>query len=89
MDKQMERELARIREKVEILTGERGPAQKAMSAIRRGELQPLASIALQSAQVAAAPTQDEFNALQADVQTIATALTGLSNLFGNAKLPSA
>jgi len=77
----------RIREKVEKLTGERGDADKSLSAVRRGELQALASIKLKSTQVTAAPTQAQFNALQSDVATISAALKRISNLLGNATIP--
>ncbi|HJV52794.1 MAG TPA: hypothetical protein VJ652_15105 [Noviherbaspirillum sp.] len=83
------RTVARMSERLELLTGERGDATKAKSALRRTELRPLASLTLQSKQVSAAPTQADFNALQKDVANIMEALTRLSNLAGNADLPKA
>lgn len=74
-------------EQFQVLTGERGDGQKSRSAIRRGELQPLASMKLKSKQLTAAPTMADYNALQEDVANIHKALTLISNLYGNAKLP--
>ena len=71
--KQLEREFARMREKIELLAAERGDATRSQSAIRRGELVPLASIGIKSSQVSAAPTMAQHNALQDDVQAIVTA----------------
>ena len=65
--KQLEREFARMKEKVELLTAERGDATRSQSAIRRGELVPLASIGIKSSQASTAPTMDQYNAMQADV----------------------
>ena len=65
--KQLEREFARMKEKVEMLTAERGDATRSQSAIRRGELVPLASLGIKSGQVSTAPTMDQYNAMQADV----------------------
>lgn len=84
---QLQRDFDRIREKVEKLTGERGDANKTLSAVRRQELQALASLTLRSTQVAAAPTQAEFNALQDDVKTIFDILARISNRLGNATIP--
>lgn len=74
-------------ERLEVLLGERGDDKKSRSAVRRIELQALASLGLQSKQLTAAPTMDDYNALQADVANIYKALTMISNLYGNAKLP--
>lgn len=78
--KQLARDLARLTEKVDILAGDRGG--KAMTAVRRNDLQALASMTMKSKQISAAPTQADYNALQADVNTIMTALTRLSGLYG-------
>lgn len=67
------REYGRVVERLEVLTGERGAAGKPRAAVRRGEFAALAE--LQSRQVAAAPTQAEFNALQADLAALHAALT--------------
>lgn len=85
---QADRDLARVKEKLEILTGERGAESRPLSALRRGELRPLASLASKSRQITAAPTMADYNALQADVEAIYTAILQLSNLLGNAKLPN-
>lgn len=84
---QVRRDVTRINEKVELLMGSRGDATKSQSAVRRAELRALASLTLQSDQVAAAPTQADFNALQADVALVFDTLKRLSNLLGNASLP--
>jgi predicted nucleic acid-binding Zn-ribbon protein len=84
---QLQKDFGRIREKLEKLTGERGDANKTLSAVRRQELQALASLTMQSTQVAAAPTQAEFNALQADVEIIFKTLASISNRLGNATIP--
>jgi predicted nucleic acid-binding Zn-ribbon protein len=85
----LSRDLQRIRESIEKLTGERGDATKSQSAVRRSELRVLASLSLQSKQVAAAPTQADFNALQSDVDNIFKTLQRISNILGNATLPKA
>ena len=82
---QLPKDFARIREKVEKLTGERGDNTKALSAVRRTELRAIAP--LQSAQVTAAPTMAQYNALQADVAAIHALLTRISNQFGTAEIP--
>lgn len=74
-------------ERLEVLLGERGDSNKSRSAIRRGELQALASLDLKSKQLTAAPTMADYNALQEDVANIFKALTLISNRYGNAKLP--
>ena len=81
------RDFARARESLEKLTAERGDATFSLSAIRRSELRPLASMTMRSTQVTAAPTQAQFNALQADVNDIFDALARISNLLGNAVIP--
>ena len=84
VNQQALRDLARMRESLERLTGERG--DQGLSAVRRVELQALASIELRSSQVTAAPTQAEHNALQTDVKTIFEALKRVSNLLGTAAI---
>jgi len=81
-------DFSRIREKVENLTGERGAANRPLYAVRRSELQALASLKMRSDQVTAAPTMAQFNALQADVENIFKALQRISNLLGNASIPT-
>lgn len=83
----LKRDVVRMREKVEKLTGERGDIEKSLSVIRRSELRPLASLTLMSTQVLAAPTMEEFNALQTDVANIFDALQRISNQLGNAVIP--
>ena len=85
-DQQALRDLDRMQEKLERLTGDRGDVGKPLSAIRRIELQPLASLSMQSSQVSAAPTQAEFNALQTDVKNIFDSLKRISNLLGTAEI---
>ena len=86
-DAQIQRDLARMRETVEKLSGERGDSLKPNSAIRRTELRALASMSMRSKQVTAAPTAAEYNALQADVAAIYNALSRISNRLGNADVP--
>lgn len=74
-------------EQLQVLLGERGEKTKPNSAVRRIELQALASLKLKSKQLTGAPTMADYNALQDDVATIFQALTLISNLYGNAKLP--
>lgn len=81
------KDFQRIREKVEKLTGERGDATRPLSAVRRQELRALASLTLRSDQVTAAPTQADFNALQADVALIFKALQRIANIDGTTEIP--
>ncbi len=87
MDRETQREIERLREQVQLLAGERGSADKSKTAIRRGELRALASLEMKSSQISAAPTQADFNRLQADVAAIYAAFVLISNLLGNAKIP--
>ena len=81
---QIQRDLARMRETIEKLSGERGDSLKSNSAIRRMELRDLASMKMRSKQVTASPTAADYNALQADVASIYNALSRISNRLGNA-----
>lgn len=81
---QIRKEFDRVKEKVEKLTGERGDAARSLAAVRRLDLRTLASVKIQSAQVSAAPTAADFNALQRDVATIFAALQRISNSLGGA-----
>ncbi|MGL4271488.1 MAG: hypothetical protein ACRCTO_04285 [Pseudomonas paracarnis] len=89
MGSQADRDIQQLKETVEKLVGMRGDATKSQSAVRRSELRALASLKLKSAQVTAAPTQADFNALQTDVSNIFKALQRISNILGNANLPEA
>ena len=84
---QIQRDLARMRETIEKLSGERGDSLKSNSAIRRMELRALSSMKMRSKQVTAAPTAADYNALQADVASIYNALSRISNRLGNADVP--
>lgn len=84
---QIQRDLARMRETIEKLSGERGDSLKSNSAIRRMELRALAGMKMRSKQVTAAPTAADYNALQADVAAIYNALSRISNRLGNADVP--
>ena len=86
-ESQLQRDFARIREKVEKFTGERGDATKTLSAVRRGEFTVLAGMTMKSTQIGASPTADDYNALQADVATIFELLQRLSNARGTAVIP--
>ena len=87
MSTEAQRQFERIREQVQLMTGERGGADKSKTAVRRGELRALASLKMQSGQVSAAPTKDDFNRLQADVAAIMAAFVQISNILGNAHIP--
>ena len=84
---QIQRDLARMRETIEKLSGERGDSLKSNSAIRRMELRALAGMKMRSKQVTAAPTAADYNALQEDVASIYNALSRISNRLGNADVP--
>ena len=84
---QIQRDLARMRETIEKLSGERGDSLKSNSAIRRMELRALASMKMRSKQVTASPTAADYNALQEDVASIYNALSRISNRLGNADVP--
>lgn len=89
MATQADRDLQQLKETVERISGQRGDATKSASAVRRSELRPLASLTMRSKQITAAPTQADYNALQADVGNIFRALQRISNILGNATLPEA
>lgn len=79
---QVQKEFDRVKEKVEKLTGERGDATGSLAAVRRADLRTLATVEMQSKQVAAAPTAADFNALQTDVAAIFAAIKKISNVLG-------
>jgi hypothetical protein len=81
------RQFERLREQVELMTGERGASNRAKTAVRRGELRPLASLTLKSSQISGTPTADDYNKLQEDVAAVYSAFVLISNLLGNAKIP--
>lgn len=83
---QLATDFARVKEQFETLAGQRGAASKPLSAIRRGELRPLASLELKSSPIVAAPTMADYNALQADVAKMFAALSQISNILGNANI---
>lgn len=75
------RDFALIKEKVEVLTAERGKPDDA--AVRRGQLGRLRQIPeLASTRVSAAPTSAEFNALVDDVHAIHRQLSAIAELLG-------
>lgn len=73
------RDFALLKEKVEILTGERGRAEDA--AVRRGNLKLLGQSAMKSEKVATAPTAEQFNALVDDVHSIDQQLSAIAELL--------
>jgi hypothetical protein len=81
------RQFERVREQVQLLTGERGDADRSKTAVRRGELRALASLKMRSTQIAGTPTRDDFNRLQADVEAVYAAFVLISNILGNARIP--
>lgn len=70
---QLQREFGILKEKLEILAGERGAS--ARFALRRGDLARLPALA--SREVSGAPTADDFNALRKDLEMIRQALVAL------------
>lgn len=82
MNRNIEREFARVQEKLEILTGERGRPEDAAVRFRqlRGLVQDLPQMPA-SQQVGAAPTMEEHNALQADVKKLYQAFNELRSLL--------
>jgi hypothetical protein len=79
-------DMARLKEQVELLSARRGAEKRPLSAVRRGELVQLANRPMGSDQVTAAPTMDQYNALQADVRAVYDLLAQISNALGNAKM---
>lgn len=88
---QLLRDFARAKEKLELLTGERGADSRPLSAVRRSELLPLAQLAnpMKSKPVSGTPSAADYNALQADVAAIYGAIAVISNILGNARIPEA
>lgn len=76
------REFSIIKEKVEILNGERGRAED--SALRRGNLKGLSQFPkMASSKVTSAPTAEQFNALLSDVQAIHQRLALIAELLAS------
>lgn len=74
------RDFALLKEKVEVLTAERGRADDA--AVRRGQLGRLQQLPqLTSRKVSSAPSASDFNALVADVHGIHQQLAAIADLL--------
>lgn len=74
------RDFGIVKEKVEILTGERGKIEDA--AIRRGSMKALSQMpAMKAAKVTSAPTAEQYNALLSDVQSIHQSLSVIADLL--------
>lgn len=72
-----QRDFARLKEKLEVLTGERGGAER--QALRRAELARLLELPdVTSATVSASPSAAEHNALVADVHALSRALRAIA-----------
>ena len=71
-------EFKRLSEKVAILTGERGADGKAITAAQLSVLKSIPA-SITAAEVTAAPTAADFNALRKDVQEIVNKLRQLAN----------
>jgi len=85
---QLQRDMDRIKEKVEKFTGERGGEKLPLSAIRRSELYPVGNTNMQSRFAATTtPTKDEFDLLRKDVEQIYILLRKISNFYGTADIP--
>lgn len=75
---QIDRDFRRIKDSVELLTGERGGDGKPKAALLRGDLTVFSKRVITSAQATAAPTQEQFNALQADMAALYAAVLALA-----------
>lgn len=82
MSRNIEREFARVQEKLEILTGERGRPEDAAVRLRqlRGIIQYLPQEP-SSRKVDAAPTMEEYNALQGDIKKLFQAFNAMRSLI--------
>ena len=69
-----------VKEKVELLDGSRNIGSKSKSAIRFSDLSILSKFPTSptSEPVTSAPTQDDFNALQADMKRVWDVLVAIS-----------
>lgn len=74
-------DLRTVVERVQTMNGDRGAGDGSQRAVRRGDIGGVGVVTLTSAQVAAAPTQAEFNALQADVAALAAWIAKLRDTF--------
>lgn len=69
-------------EKLQAMTGERGPDDGSLKAVRRGDLARIGAVALGSAHAAGAtPSAAEFNALVDDVKTLAGLIERIGQAF--------
>ena len=77
------RDPERIREQVEILSGERRGVAKTRAAIRVDDLAALLTLVpkLRSTKISTTPTADEFNALVADLADIHGRLNALREVL--------
>lgn len=68
----IQQEFESLKEKTELLDGSRNTKTKGRAAVRFNDLAILAKFptSMTSKQVTAAPTKDDFNALQADVKRL-------------------
>ncbi len=77
-------ELARMNEKLQILTGERGDQNKTKSAVRRTDISGVGNITMTATRaVGDPPTKAEFDALVDDVTAIYAVL---NRIAGNLKV---
>ena len=76
----VQQEFESLKEKTELLDGSRNTKTQARAAVRFSDLSILSKFPTSptSTQVTAAPTMDDFNALQADVKRIWDALAAIS-----------
>lgn len=71
-------------EKLERLDGSRANAPLEEAAVRLGDLKELLRVTeMKSADIGAAPTASDYNALRADVRKISEALNALSLVIAN------
>lgn len=78
----LQREFANLREKLQVLLGERGKSKDGV-AVRHGDLAALRGIPkLESRPLTGPPTADDYNALQRDVERIIQRLDRIDQALG-------
>ena len=76
--------LSRVLEDVQVLLGERSIASRSEAAVRIDDLSDLFKLdGLESEEIAAAPTQDQYNALHNDLRKLHERLSGIAAVLRN------
>lgn len=82
MDAQL-RDFPRLREKLEVLNGDRGSSALARAAVRRGNLSELSRLEPKSKRTAGtAPTSEEIDLVVDDIAAIMSALRVVASMAG-------